>query len=350
MKIISIMGARPNFVKMYPLSKALDKKGIDHVIVHTGQHYDVNMSDIFFQEMYYKKPKYNLDVGSASHGKQTGQMIERIEIVLLKEKPNVVIVPGDTNSTLAGALAATKQHIPVAHLEAGLRSFDKRMPEEINRILTDHCSDLLFCPTKTAIDNLKNEGIVKGVHKVGDTMFELAHLMREQIEKTELKIKLPSDFILCTIHRAENTTNGRISKIFAELSEIEQTIVIPLHPRTKNKLIELKLIEKAESELTIIPPVGFLEFSKLLKESNAVITDSGGVQKEAYWNRKPCITVRDTTEWIETINAGANILSEPNRINELTKKMLKKKIEYNDALYGYIDTSKRIIKLLEKYS
>ncbi|NHJ39318.1 MAG: UDP-N-acetylglucosamine 2-epimerase (non-hydrolyzing) [Asgard group archaeon] len=350
MKIISIMGARPNFVKMYPLSKALDNHEIDHLIVHTGQHYDAYMSDVFFQEMYYKKPKYNLNIGSASHGKQTGKMIEHIEDVLLKEKPDIVIVPGDTNSTLAGAIAAVKQHIPIAHLEAGLRSFDKKMPEEINRILTDHCSDLLLCPTKTAVANLKNEGIIKCVHKVGDTMFELAHLMRERIAKTELKMELPSDFILCTIHRAENTTDERILQIFNELCKIDQTIIIPLHPRTKNKLIELELFEEIESKLTIIPPLGFLEFSKLLKESNAVITDSGGVQKEAYWNKIPCVTIRDTTEWIETIEAGANVLSEPTQIKELTEKMLKKKIKFDDALYGYIDTSSRIIKLLEKYS
>lgn len=349
LKIMSIVGARPNFIKIFPIINSLKNMSHSHLIVHTGQHYDINMSDIFFQEMNVKQPDYNLGVGSASHGIQTGEILKRIDKVLRKENPDVVLVPGDTNSTLGGALAATKQHIKVAHLEAGLRSFDKKMPEEINRILTDHCSDILFCPTKIAIRNLGNEGITENVHLVGDTMFEIAKRVEKRVEEIEPPIDLSNKFVLCTIHRAKNTTDRKLPLIIKELTKCNYNIVMPLHPRTRNKLKKLKLLKEAKKYLTIIEPVGYLEFTKLIQKSIGIITDSGGVQKEAYWNKKPCVTVRDTTEWIETIEAGGNILVKPGEICEKLESMLSKNIKFDKGLYGYKDTSKRIIGILENF-
>ncbi len=347
MKIISIVGARPNFVKMLPIIEVFNKSKHEHILVHTGQHYDINMSDIFFKEMNLKPADYNLGVGSALQGVQTGEIIKRSEEVLLKEEPDVVIVPGDTNSTFGGALAAAKLHIKVAHLEAGLRSFNKTMPEEINRILADHCSDFLFCPTQIAIRNLKNEGILDGVFYVGDTMFEVAHLVKEKVDEVPKRTDIPDQYILSTIHRAENTTKDRLPLIMKELSNLEYEIVLPLHPRTKKKLMELGLLEKFSKEIIFIEPVGFFEFSKLLRESLAIITDSGGVQKEAYWHKKPCITVREQTEWLETIEAGGNVLAEPSDIKEKVELMITKNIKFDDKLYGFTDTSKRILGILE---
>lgn len=349
MKIISVVGARPNFIKMYPLIKALRNSKHESLIVHTGQHYDSNMSDVFFKELYPDKPDYNLNIGSSSHGHQTGQILQSVEEVIIKEEPDIVIVPGDTNSTLGGALAARKQHIVVAHLEAGLRSYDKNMPEEINRILTDHCSNLLFCPSDSAVKNLEKEGITNGVYKVGDTMFELAKMLVNEINAVTLQIAIPYEFILSTIHRAENTTNKKLLQIIKEICKIKHNVIIPLHPRTRNKLVEIGVLAEIQKQVTIIEPLGFLEFSYLLKKARAVITDSGGVQKEAYWNRIPCITVRDTTEWVETIEMGGNILANPSEITGKVEYMLTKKIQYSDNLYGFKDTSKRIIKILNNY-
>jgi len=347
MKIVSIVGARPNFVKMLPLMKVLDESQHAHVLVHTGQHYDINMSDVFFTEMNAKQPDYNLEVGSGSHGNQTGEILKKTEEVLIKEKPDIVVVPGDTNTTLGGALAATKLNIQVAHLEAGLRSFNKKMPEEINRILTDHCSDFLFCPTQLAIRNLKNEGIIDGIHYVGDTMFEIAHLVKDKVDAVSKRTDIPDGYILSTIHRAENTTTERLPIIMQSLSALEYDVVLPLHPRTKKKLEELGILAKYSKKITLIEPVGFFEFTKLLKEAQAMITDSGGIQKEAYWHKIPCITVREQTEWLETIEAGGNILAEPKEIKDKLELMISKKIKFDEKLYGYIDTSKRILRILE---
>ncbi len=349
MKIISVVGARPNFIKMYPLIKALRNTKHESLIVHTGQHYDSNMSDVFFKELYPDKPDYNLNIGSSSHGQQTGQILHGIEDVLNKEEPDIVIVPGDTNSTLGGALAATKQHIVVAHLEAGLRSYDKNMPEEINRILTDHCSNLLFCPSDSAVKNLEKEGITNGVYKVGDTMFELAKMLDKEINAVTLPFTIPDDFILSTIHRAENTTNKKLKQIMKKISQIKHEVIIPLHPRTRNKLSEIGILADLQKQVTIIEPLGFLEFSYLLKKARAVVTDSGGVQKEAYWNKTPCITVRDTTEWVETIDTGGNVLAKPREIAEKLDFMLSKKIQYSENLYGFKDTSERIIRILNNF-
>ena len=348
MKILSVIGTRPNFVKMSPFINALEKTRHEHVVVHSGQHYDYNLSQVFFDEMKYKKPDYYLDIGSGTHGYQTGEILKKVENVILKEEPDVVIVPGDTNSNMSGALAAVKLHIKVGHIEAGLRSYDKTIPEEINRIIIDHCSNFLFCPTNFSVNNLQKEGITEGVHMVGDTMFELYLHIQDKINKVKPPVELPEKFILCTIHRACNTVEGIIEKIFENLMKIDSPILLPLHPRTKNKLQELNLLEKIKEKLHVIEPVGFFEFSKLLKESIAVITDSGGVQKEAYWNKKPCITIRDTTEWWSTVEKGGNILVEPEEIKEKTEWMLSKKIVFDESLYGYVDTSKRIIKKLEE--
>lgn len=347
LKILSIVGARPNFVKMFPLIKEIDGIKHEHILVHTGQHYDIYMSDVFFKELDVKPADYNLEVGSGLHGAQTSEILKKTEEVLMKEEPDVVIVPGDTNTTLGGALAAAKLNIPVAHLEAGLRSFNRRMPEEINRILTDHCSDLLFCPTLVAIRNLKKEAIENNAFYVGDTMYEIAQLVSDKVKAIPKRIDIPEQYILSTIHRVENTTNENLPIIMEELSSLEHEIVLPIHPRTKNKLVELHLLDEISENINILDPVGFFEFTRLLKDSVAVITDSGGVQKEAYWHKKPCVTVREQTEWLETIEAGGNILSKPNEIKEKLKLMLLKEIRFDEELYGFNDTSKRILKILE---
>lgn len=346
MKIVSIIGTRPNFIKMIPVINRLENSKCEHVIIHTGQHYDINMSSIFFREMNIVKPHYNLGVGSGTHGFQTGEILRKVEELLLKEEPDLVFVPGDTNSNLAGALAAAKLNIKVAHIEAGLRSFDKSMPEEINRILIDHCSKFLFCPTNIAVKNLQNEGINNGTFFVGDTMFELAFLAKENIKNEQINLDLPKDYILTTIHRVNNTVEKRLKIIMEELCSLEHDIVIPIHPRTKCKLVSLNIFDDIKKKITIIDPIGFLKFSKLILKSKAVITDSGGVQKEAYWYKKPCVTVRQNTEWIETIQKGGNILAEPNEISEKIELILQREIKFDENLYGFKDTSKRIFDII----
>ena len=314
-KIVSIMGARPQFIKAAPLCRAL-RKTMTEILVHTGQHYDDNMSRLFFDEMGIPRPDYNLEVGSGGHGLQTGLMMERIEAVLLKEKPDLVLVYGDTNSTLAGAVDAAKLHIPVGHVEAGLRSLNRGMPEEINRIVADHCSDLLFCPTRTAVDNLRKEGIVRGVHLTGDVMFD-ASLMFAGLAETKSSIlrKLnlaPGEYFLCTVHRAENTDDaGNLGGIVEALCSLGRAVVFPLHPRTR-KLLSIHRLDdslKRCPSVRIIDPVGYLDMVQLERNASAVLTDSGGVQKEAYFCRVPCITLRNETEWVETVRDGWNTLA-----------------------------------------
>jgi UDP-GlcNAc3NAcA epimerase len=351
MKIVTILGARPQFIKAGSVSREIKKHfDIDEVIVHTGQHFDKNMSDIFFEEMQIPKPNYNLDINGLSHGAMTGQMLEKIEEVLIKEKPDWVLVYGDTNSTLAGALAASKLHIKVAHIEAGLRSFNMNMPEEINRILTDRISSVLFCPTDSALKNLKDEGFDNFDSKViksGDVMQDGAIFYSDLAIKP--KVELKKEFILATIHRAENTDNKeRLENIFEALNKIGKDIqvILPLHPRTK------KIIQNSKfkiQNLTIINPVGYLEMVYLVKHSKLILTDSGGLQKEAYFFKKPCITLRDETEWIELIENGFNVLAGADKEVIIDKY---KNFEFNNDfginLYGNGIASKIIIqKLLE---
>ncbi len=310
-KIITILGARPQFVKAAVLSRVIAKHNkIEEVIVHTGQHYDKDMSDIFFTEMEIPKPKYNLDINGLGHGAMTGQMLEKVEKILLDEQPNAVVIYGDTNSTIAGALAAKKMDIKVIHIEAGLRSFNMKMPEEINRILTDRISDLLLCPTDTAIENLNKEGfsnLDSRVVNCGDIMKDAVEFYgKTSSEKSSIIKDLSleeNEFILTTIHRQENTDNlDKLKAVFEGLEQLNKQckVVLPLHPRTKNVLEKHNL----SYDITTIPPVGYFDMLELLKHCKMVVSDSGGLQKEAYFNKKHCIIVRDETEWIELVENG----------------------------------------------
>jgi UDP-GlcNAc3NAcA epimerase len=328
-KLATILGARPQFIKAAPVSRAIANSSsstsgigasadlhIDEVLIHTGQHYDEEMSDVFFKSLKLKAPKHNLHVGSASHGKQLGRMIEGLEAVLEDEHPDLVLVYGDTNSTLAGALIADRLHIPVIHVEAGLRSFNRRMPEEANRVLTDHLSSLLFAPTPTAVDNLRAEGITQGVHLVGDVMQEAA-LLNAKIAESESVILqnlglAPKEYSLATVHRAENTDDvSRLSRIVRALLKIAQSQVVvwPMHPRTRRSFSPKDLDTFAKAGLRVIGPANYLDMLALEKNANVILTDSGGVQKEAYWFHVPCVTLREETEWVETVESGWNRLA-----------------------------------------
>jgi UDP-N-acetylglucosamine 2-epimerase len=316
MKVVDVVGARPQFIKLAPILKAVERhnpqypdRPIQEILVHTEQHYDYEMSQVFFDELGLKVPDYHLGVGSGSYGYQTGEMLKRIEEVLLKEKPDLAMVYGDTNTTLAGALAAAKLHIPVAHVEAGLRSFNKKMPEEINRVLTDHLSDLLFCPTQAAVENLRREGIEKGVHLVGDVMYDAVLLYLDLAErKSEIMERLglkPKSYALATVHRAENTDQPeRLRAIFEGLERVAEeglSVILPLHPRTRKRLNTLGIHPK---EVQVLDPVSFLDMLVLEKNARVILTDSGGVQKEAFFFRVPCVTLREETEWVETVGTG----------------------------------------------
>ncbi|HRP63224.1 MAG TPA: UDP-N-acetylglucosamine 2-epimerase (non-hydrolyzing) [Phycisphaerales bacterium] len=316
MIVHSIVGARPQFVKAAVVSRALRANSIREILTHTGQHYDSNMSDVFFESMDIPKPDHHLGIGSGRHGQQTGRMLEHIESLLVANRPDWVLVYGDTNSTLAGALAASKLHIPVAHVEAGLRSFNRLMPEEVNRVLTDHVSDLLFAPTKTAVGHLRREGIAdKHISLVGDVMYDamLFYSVRAQSLPSILDVLSlePRKFVLATIHRAENTDDPeRLHGIVDGLCRAARhlPVVLPLHPRTRQALMRAHLLEQADCHLQIIEPVDYLQMIQLESRAAVIATDSGGVQKEAFFHGVRCVTMRDETEWVELVEAGVNDL------------------------------------------
>ena len=349
MKIVTILGARPQFIKAGTVSREIAKyDNIEEVIVHTGQHYDANMSDVFFDEMQIPKPNYFLDINGLGHAAMTGQMLENIEEVLVEEKPDWVMVYGDTNSTLAGALAASKIHIKVAHIEAGLRSFNMNMPEEVNRILTDRISNILFCPTDTAMTNLQNEGFENfkcTVVKSGDVMQDGAMFYKELAVKPSCEIY--EHYILCTVHRAENTDDEkRLRDIFEGLKEIskEKQIILPLHPRTKKIITTLDI---NIDSLNIIEPIGYLEMVWLINNCDMVMTDSGGLQKEAFFFEKPCITLRDETEWVELVANGFNVLVGANKEKIIDAyHNFKFSDNFTIDLYGGGTASSKIIQKL----
>lgn len=352
MKITTIIGARPQFIKAATISRCIwELNDIEEVLVHTGQHFDANMSDVFFQELDIPNPQYNLGIGGGTHGQNTGRMIEAIENVLVEEKPDWVLVYGDTDSTLAGALAAVKLHIPVAHVEAGLRSFNRLMPEEINRVLTDHAAGLLFAPTETAMTNLAHEGIVGDkVHQVGDVMFDAALYFGAKAERESRILQTlgvtAGRYILTTVHRQENTDDKiKIAAILQGLAASELPVVLPLHPRTRKRFEEFGL--SLPPTVQLIDPVGYLDMVMLEKHAGLIATDSGGVQKEAFFHRVPCLTLRAETEWVELVHIGANRLlgCDADRIAEA----LRSSIRFPDdtpELYGDGDSAKRIVEAL----
>ena len=394
MKIITIVGARPQFIKAAAVSRAIQvfnqrhrsKKQIQELLVHTGQHYDYLMDKVFFEELELPNPDYHLGVGSGSHAKQTAMMLERIETVLQKEKPKVVIVYGDTNSTLAGALAAAKLNLPVAHVEAGLRSYNRTMPEELNRILTDHLSTSLFCPTAQAVKNLSKEGIKDGktilVKKVGDVMYDSVLYYSELAgkrstilkdlnlvsQKSELRhaprrvhgspvphmvqgaVRIPN-YYLATLHRAENTDNPKpLKSILSALNEIAKDVpvILPLHPRTKKMIKANRFFSEAQG-IKLTDPVPYLDMLKLEKHAKAILTDSGGVQKEAYWFGVPCFTLRDETEWIETVRSGWNVLvgrGEKRIIEEVKRNERRKKPPKKKWIFGDGKASEKIVRTI----
>jgi UDP-N-acetylglucosamine 2-epimerase len=320
MKITTIVGARPQFIKCAPVSHELRKVATE-ILVHTGQHYDDNMSEVFFRDLEIPQPDYHLGVGSGPHGAQTGEMLKLLEEVLLRERPDCALVYGDTNSTLAGALAAAKLHIPVAHVEAGLRSFNRQMPEEVNRVMTDHVSTWLFCPTETAVHNLSHEGITRGVHLVGDVMYdatlqftEIAHQRSTILDNLHLK---PKEYLLVTIHRPYNTDIAEnLRNILIALYGSEERVIFPVHPRTHRRLTELRLDEpqSVRGNLQFVKPMGYLDMLMLEQHARLILTDSGGIQKEAYFFGVPCVTLRPETEWVETVETGWNVLVGSSRV------------------------------------
>lgn len=344
MKILTVIGARPQFIKAAAISHAFAQyDAIQEVLLHTGQHFDSNMSDVFFEELGIPKPAYNLGIGGGLHGAMTGAQLAGIEEVLLHEKPDWVLVYGDTNSTLAGALAASKLHIPVAHIEAGLRSFNRKMPEEINRIVTDHISTALFAPTATAMQHLAHEGIpAERCHQAGDVMYDAALLFGERAKQQSTILQqldlVAGEYVLATIHRAENTDDlQRLKIILQSLGEISQTlpVVWPVHPRTRKLLGQKALHGLLGNKVQLIDPVGYLDMVMLEQHAAVIATDSGGVQKEAFFYQVPCVTLRDETEWVELVAAGWNQLVKLDDTNEVTQTILGAKLKTSTAIQPY---------------
>lgn len=359
-KIISIIGARPQFIKMVMVKKELRKyEKFTELLLHTGQHYDKNMSDVFFQDLEIDSPNFFFRLGSGNHGRQTGLMLKNIEKILVQEMPDFVLIYGDTNSTLAGALAAAKLHIPIGHVESGLRSFDMKMPEEINRKISDHLSTLLFCPSKNSVNNAKNEGISSDkLFLVGDIMYDAVLFFSEKVLKKNTvlsALKLDNkNYILATIHRAENTDDPvRLKKLMLNLEKLSKkyTLVLPLHPRTRDAMKRYGIIFTSLSTLKLIEPVGYLTMSMLEKNAAIIITDSGGVQKEAYFHGVPCITIRDTTEWPELIDEGWNCLCSSLEFDLLLYKVerMVQKTGERPQLYGNGNAAVQIVKHLYNF-
>ena len=350
MKILTVVGARPQFIKAAAVSNVIRNEH-EEILVHTGQHYDENMSKIFFEELNIPKPDYNLGVGSGGHGKQTGAMLMQLEELYLKEKPDMVLVYGDTNSTFAGALCASKLLIPVAHIEAGLRSFNMNMPEEQNRILTDHISKYLFVPTTSAVKNLSSEGINKGVYNVGDVMYDATlNFSKISKEKSVIMQKFNlynEEFILATIHRAENTNDiNRLRNIIEALNESNKKIILPLHPRTKKYMDDYGLT--FNNNINIIDPVGYLDMISLEMHCKKIVTDSGGVQKEAFFMNKPCITMRDETEWVETVENGWNIVVGTDKAKILDGIINFVPNRVKQDIFGDGHAAEKILKIINK--
>jgi len=349
LKIVSVVGARPQFIKAAVVSRVLRGQHQERLL-HTGQHYDYEMSEVFFRELDLPRPDINLGVGSASHARQTGEMLIGIEQVLLREKPDGVLIYGDTNSTLAGALAAAKLNLPVAHVEAGLRSFNRAMPEEINRVVADRLSDLLFCPTRTAVENLAREGITAGVHLVGDVMYDLLLQSLPLAERTSTILERlglqPGAYLLATVHRAGNTdSRENLAGILAGLGATGETVILPLHPRTRHALAGWGLAPA--EKVRLIEPVGYLDMLVLEKNARLILTDSGGVQKEACWLGIPCLTLREETEWVETVEAGWNLLvgTSAERIAEAVRGFYPQ--GEKPALFGDGRAGEQIVRILE---
>lgn len=361
MKIITILGVRPQFVKAAPVSRII-RSELSEIYIHTGQHYDKDMSDIFFEEMSIPRPDYNLAVGSGTHAKQTADMMVGIEQILLKEKPDAVMIYGDTNSTLAGALAAVKIHIPVIHVEAGLRSFNNYMLEEINRILSDRISSVLFCPTQTAVNNLASEGITKGVYNVGDVMCDaVKYYLNKSAEISDSehikhliplfnsKAQLNGKWYLATVHRAENTDSAeKLEIILNAFSRLDGTVIFPVHPRTKG-LVQTVLQKNSYKNIIFCQPLGYLDMLYFAKKAQKIITDSGGLQKEAYMINTPCVTVREQTEWVETLNGNFNILARLNA-DDIVNKVNNTKIDASEKREYYGDgyAAEKILKILRE--
>lgn len=359
-KIATVVGARPQFVKAATVSRAISRHNrqaegqprLEETIIHTGQHYDSSLSAVFFDELDIPSPGYHLEVGSCPHGRQTAAMLERIERILHEDRPDWVLLYGDTNSTLAGALAAAKLQIPMAHVEAGVRSFNRRMPEEINRILTDRVSSLLLCPTQAAVRNLSREGISEGVHRVGDVMYDsVLHYAAKAIQQNHILDDLGFDvksYSLATVHRAENTDGpDRLRAIFAGLGSIDMPVILPLHPRTL-KILQAEKLQLAPN-IRVIEPVSYLDMLTLERQARAIFTDSGGMQKEAYFLGVPCITLRDETEWVELVEIGANYLAGANveRIGVGAAWAMTWQIPSEaNSLYGGGNSAETIVQLL----
>jgi len=357
MSIFLILGTRPQIIKSAPIVLESSKQGLDIEIVHTGQHYDYKLSQVFLEEFSLPDPVINLDVGSGSHAFQTAEIILRLEKVLMANRPSLVIVPGDANSALAGGLAPVKLGIPIAHLEAGARSYEMRMAEEINRRLLDHCSDILFAPTVNCKDNLEKESVMGRIHVTGDTMFDVFLRFQEEVDGCNVLDQIglaPNDYTLLTLHRAENVDDAeRLRGILNAIQDSKLNTIFPIHPRTKNRM-EAQKMSLEDTNIRVIEPLGYVEILSLLKNSVMLLTDSGGLQKEAFWSKTPCITIRERTEWLETVQIGVNKLtgSDPDRIyqaiNEVKERYdeIKNRFEFNP--FGDGKSSIKIIKILKE--